>query len=225
MAIHVFDVDYTIIKKPSSWYFLLEALGKKAIGIGNIIRLPFEWLRYKAGLPNQDFIEEAVKRLAGIEKSALEQLAAACFERRVRRNIYREAAELVEKIRNRGEEVFFATSSISIIIEPLEKFFGAGESIASVLEFSEGKTTGRLRGAGCFGGKKKAAVEARLARHSIKPENVYFYSDSCTDLPLLEFCGHPVAVNPDRFLAREAKKHGWEILRFRETLGDAPGTG
>jgi HAD superfamily hydrolase (TIGR01490 family) len=219
MTIHIFDVDYTIIKKPSSWYFLLEALGERVISIGQISQLPFEWLRYKIGLPNQDFIEEAVKHIAGIKKGVLEQLAASCFERRVRRNIYRGAAELIEKIRNRGGKVIFATSSISIMIEPLEKFFGVTDSIASVLEFEEGKTTGRLCGVSFFGRKKKAAVEIRLGRHLIKPENVYFYSDSYTDLPLLEFCGHPVAVNPDRFLAREAEKRGWEILRFRETLG------
>jgi HAD superfamily hydrolase (TIGR01490 family) len=219
MTLHIFDVDYTIIKKPSSLYFLLEALGEKTIRAGQISRLPFEWLRYKIGLPNQDFIEEAVKHLAGIERTVLEQLAAACFERRVRRNIYRGAAELIEKIKARGGKVIFATSSVNIIIEPLEKFFGITESIASVLEFSGGKTTGRVCGAAFFGAKKKAAVEFRLERYSIRPGEVYFYSDSYTDLPLLEFCGHPVAVNPDRFLAREARKRGWEILRFKETLG------
>jgi HAD superfamily hydrolase (TIGR01490 family) len=219
MVLHIFDVDYTIIKRPSSLYFLLEALGEKVISIGQIGRLPFEWFRYKIGLPNQDFIEEAVKHIAGIEKTVLEQLAAACFEHRVRRNIYRGAVELIEKIKNRGGKVIFATSSISIMIEPLEKFFGVTESIASALEFSRGKTTGRLCGNAFFGGKKKTAVEFRLKRYSIRPEEVYFYSDSYTDLPLLEFCGHPAAVNPDRFLAREAKKRGWEILRFKDTLG------
>jgi phosphoserine phosphatase len=54
---------------------------------------------------------------------------------------------------------------------------------------------------------------------------MYFYSDSYTDLPLLEFSGHPVAVNPDRFLRREALKRGWRILRWRETLGTAEGAG
>jgi phosphoserine phosphatase len=34
----------------------------------------------------------------------------------------------------------------------------------------------------------------------------------------MEYSGRAIAVNPDRFLEKEAKKHGWEILRFRETL-------
>jgi phosphoserine phosphatase len=56
----------------------------------------------------------------------------------------------------------------------------------------------------------------------MRPEDISFYSDSYTDLPLLEFSGSPVAVNPDRFLTYEAKKRGWKILRFRETLGNIP---
>jgi hypothetical protein len=67
--------------------------------------------------------------------------------------------------------------------------------------------------------KKKTAVEAWLEKNGFRPNEACFYSDSYTDLSLMEFCGKPVAVNPDRILAREAKKHGWEILRFTKTLG------
>ena len=44
------------------------------------------------------------------------------------------------------------------------------------------------------------------------------YSDSHTDLPFLEAVGNPVAVNPDRELARIADERGWEVLTFSERL-------
>ena len=40
------------------------------------------------------------------------------------------------------------------------------------------------------------------------------YSDSITDLPMLEAVGHPVVVNPDRSLLRVAKSRDWEVRRF-----------
>src|SRR5256884_7965017 len=46
----------------------------------------------------------------------------------------------------------------------------------------------------------------------------YAYSDSITDLPMLELVGHPVAVNPDRDLRREAEKRGWQIRYFRRPV-------
>jgi hypothetical protein len=78
---------------------------------------------------------------------------------------------------------------------------------------------GRRMGSSLFGANKKTAVVRWLEERHIPPENVCFYSDSYTDIPLLEWCGHPSAVNPDRLLAREAKSRGWNILRFRETAG------
>jgi HAD superfamily hydrolase (TIGR01490 family) len=217
--IHLFDIDYTVIRKSTTWYFLCEALGRKAIAFSQISGLPFEWLRYTLGRANQDFIEEAVTHLAGLDQSLLETIAEDCFTRRLKRNIYTGAASLIGELKSRGEQVYFASSSLHTLIKPLERFFGITESIASDLEFAEGKTTGRLTGGGVFGAKKKTAVEAWLAQRAIGPENVRFYSDSYTDLPLLEYCGQPVAVNPDRILAKEAGRRGWEILRFRETLG------
>jgi HAD superfamily hydrolase (TIGR01490 family) len=218
-VIHIFDIDYTLVRKSTSFYFLLEALREKKINFAQVRQLPMEWLRYKMGLPNLDFIDEAVKHLAGIDKTVLEDLAETCFTRRLKPNIFTGAAKLIAEIHNRGEQAFFATSSLHTLIKPLENYFGVSESIASVLEFSDGKTTGRLSGGSLFGKNKKTAVASWLEKRGLSPSNVYFYSDSYTDLPLLEFCGHPAAVNPDRFLGREAKKRGWEVLKFRETLG------
>jgi len=52
------------------------------------------------------------------------------------------------------------------------------------------------------------------ASHHIDLDESSAYSDSATDIPMLEVVGHPVVVNPDRALAKEAKERGWEVLSF-----------
>ena len=52
------------------------------------------------------------------------------------------------------------------------------------------------------------------AARGIDLEHSYAYSDSITDLPMMEAVGHPVVVNPDRELAREAKARDWEVRWF-----------
>ena len=42
----------------------------------------------------------------------------------------------------------------------------------------------------------------------------FAYSDSATDVPMLESVGHPYAVNPDRALRKEATAREWPILVF-----------
>jgi phosphoserine phosphatase len=50
----------------------------------------------------------------------------------------------------------------------------------------------------------------------------YAYSDSFTDVPMLECVGNPVAVNPDRALETVALARGWRIVRFGPTAGVPP---
>ena len=217
--VHIFDVDNTILKNTSAWHFLCEAMSEGIIRFSQVHRLALDWLMYVFGHPNIDFIEDTVKHLEGIEQGVLERAAQACFERRMRPNIYTGAARLIGEALGRRERVVFATASFGTIIQPLEQFLATESSIASDLEFHDGKTTGRIAGSSLFGDKKKAAVQEWLERNKLPPGEACFYSDSYTDIPLLEFCGKPVAVNPDRILAREAKKRGWETLRFTKTLG------
>jgi HAD superfamily hydrolase (TIGR01490 family) len=217
--VHIFDVDYTLLRRSSSYYFLLRAVQEGVLSFRQLKNLPIEWLRYKFGLIHQDFIEQAVRHLSGIDKQTIDSLASDCFEFSIKRNLYTEAADLITEIQNKGEKVLLATSSFQSVIEPIERFLGISESIASILEFADGKTTGRTVGKALFGPEKKRAVTAWLDAHSISPSDLWFYSDSYTDLPLLEIAGHPVAVNPDRFLKKQAIGRGWTIMRFKKTLG------
>ena len=223
--IHIFDVDYTIIRKTSTWHFLCEALGAKdcPISFAHIRRLPIDLIKYKLGFPDIDFIENTIKSIEGVDKVVLERIAQDCFKKRVKSDIYTGVVKLIRDAQINGEKVIFATSSFDVIIRPLEVFFDIEGSLTSRLEFCDGKTTGRVVGYSLFGAKKRTAVEQWMRENNIDPASTSFYSDSYTDIPLLEYCGKPVAVNPDRTLAREAKKRGWEIMRFKEVLGKARG--
>jgi len=45
-------------------------------------------------------------------------------------------------------------------------------------------------------------------------ERSFAYSDSVTDVHMLEVVGHPHAVNPDKELRRIAKEREWPVLVF-----------
>ena len=218
--IHIFDVDDTIMKNTSTWYFLMDAIKEGVIHFPQVSRLPFDWIKYKLGRPDMDFIENTVSRLSGLKKSDLERIAATCFEHRIKPRLYTGAVQLIRELQSKGERVIFATSSIDIVIQPLENFLGIEKSMATELEFQNGISTGRLVGASYFSKKKKTAAQIWLEQNGFNPSDIFFYSDSYVDIPLLEYCGNPVAVNPDRRLKREAKKRGWKIKCFKELLGE-----
>ncbi|MCL2214260.1 MAG: HAD-IB family hydrolase [Treponema sp.] len=218
--VHIFDVDNTVVRKTSAGYFLRMALHDKYIRFSQVSALLVDWANYKFARPDNDFIENIVKNLSGLNKNDIEHVAKECFEKHIKPNIYTGAAKIIKETMEKGERVIFATSSFDFIIRPLEEYFGIEGSLSTRLEYSGGITTGKLAGYSFFGPKKKLAAQEWLDRNNIRSADVHFYSDSYTDIPLLEYCGNPVAVNPDRLLKQKAIKHVWKIMRFKEVLGN-----
>ncbi len=66
----------------------------------------------------------------------------------------------------------------------------------------------------CFGQGKLARAEALAQALGADLSRAIFYSDSITDLPLLERVGEAVAVNPDKKLLREARARGWRVEKW-----------
>ncbi|MEO1336693.1 MAG: haloacid dehalogenase-like hydrolase, partial [Myxococcota bacterium] len=64
----------------------------------------------------------------------------------------------------------------------------------------------------CFGRGKLELGRAYLESHDERLNDATFYTDSMSDLPMMEAVGHPVAVNPDPRLRRTAKDRGWPIV-------------
>ena len=76
-----------------------------------------------------------------------------------------------------------------------------------------------------YGPAKAEAIREMAARESIDLPASFAYSDSVTDLPMLEAVGNPVAVNPDSDLLKIATERDWEIRWFESavTLRDRVG--
>jgi phosphoserine phosphatase len=89
--------------------------------------------------------------------------------------------------------------------------------IATRAKTEDGKYTGELEFY-CYGANKATAIREVAEEQGIDLAASYAYSDSATDLPMLEAVGHPVAVNPDRDLRREAEKRGWQVRYFRRPV-------
>ena len=218
MKVHIFDIDHTLIKGSTAFYFLIEALRKKQLSLKSLLGLPFQWFLYKLAIIDPEFIENQIHFLKGIKEETIRKLNEEAFKLYTKKNIFKEACELIEGLKKKGNRIIFATSSFNVIIDPLMDFFKINEALSSNLEVVDGKCTGKITGEALFANKKLTAVASWLVREGIDFKDVYFYSDSYNDLPTLEAAGNPIAVNPDRRLLKKASKQGWPILKFKETL-------
>jgi len=106
------------------------------------------------------------------------------------------------------------SSSPAEVVEPLAEFMGADRAIATRAAVDgEGNYTGELEFY-AYGDSKAVAIRRLAEQDGIDLDGSYAYSDSVTDLPMLETVGHPVAVNPDKELLRLARAREWDVRVF-----------
>jgi HAD superfamily hydrolase (TIGR01490 family) len=127
--------------------------------------------------------------------------------------IYDEAASLIEEHHAAGRDVVIVSSSGSELVEPIGEMLGADHVIATRMAEADGRYTGEIDFY-AYAANKAVAIRRLAAEEGYDLSRSYAYSDSATDLPLLEAVGHPFAVNPDRALRREAAARDWPVLVF-----------
>jgi HAD superfamily hydrolase (TIGR01490 family) len=125
-----------------------------------------------------------------------------------------EAQALVDRHRHAGRATYIVSASPVELVEPLAKALGMTAGIGTISAISEGVYTGELAGPFCYGPGKVEAITELARWENLDLAQCYAYSDSASDLPMLEAVGHPVAVNPDAKLERIAHHNGWPIVVF-----------
>jgi HAD superfamily hydrolase (TIGR01490 family) len=127
--------------------------------------------------------------------------------------VFAEAADLIAGHKLCGRDVVVVSASGQELVAPIARALGATHAMATRMVVEDGKYTGEIAFY-CYGEGKVQAIRELAAREGYALEHCYAYSDSITDLPMLEAVGHPSVVNPDRALRKEAIARGWAVLTF-----------
>jgi HAD superfamily hydrolase (TIGR01490 family) len=160
------------------------------------------------------FRESALRITAGWDQALISAIVRDTLIEVIEPIVYDEALDLIREHQAAGRRVFIISASPEEIVAPLAQYLGVDEAIASRAELDgDGRYTGNVE-FWSYGPYKADAMREAAERHGIDLDASYAYSDSATDVPMLEAVGHPVAVNPDRELSRVAHQRDWEIRHF-----------
>jgi HAD superfamily hydrolase (TIGR01490 family) len=156
--------------------------------------------------------ESVLKVTKGWDRQEVRTLVAETINEIIEPLIYSEALELIDHHLAQGDEVWLVSMAPSEIVEPFAELLGITGAIASRAKIDEeGKFTGEME---FFAqGENKAVAMRELAQQRCIDLSES-YSDSETDIPMLEAVGHAYAVNPDRTLTKLAHENEWPILGF-----------
>jgi HAD superfamily hydrolase (TIGR01490 family) len=125
-----------------------------------------------------------------------------------------EAKQLLDLHHRAGRQTFIVSAAPQEIVGPFAEALGMTGGIGTVSEVADGVYTGELAGPFCYGPGKVDAIQEMAGWEGFDLGRCYAYSDSASDLPMLEAVGHPVAVNPDKALFEVARDRGWPVVVF-----------
>jgi HAD superfamily hydrolase (TIGR01490 family) len=163
----------------------------------------------------QLFNEVFFREYRGMSRDWLLALSSQLFEQVVRPSLYPGAQELIERDRAEGYRLALITGELDIALGPVLSYFGFDTLISNRLVFENGLATGDVVRP-LIAGEAKANAMVRLSRDlGIPITGCRGYSDSFSDVPMLEAVGEPAAVNPDRRLRKTAAERSWPILNLR----------
>jgi HAD superfamily hydrolase (TIGR01490 family) len=216
-----FDLDRTLIAGSSSFQFGRVAykagmLSRRDIARDAYINLVFR-LRGSTDAGTDAIRKRVSEMLEGAKVRDLQRLSGGVLAGVLPR-IYPRMLELAYEHQDEGRPIFICTAAAQEMAELMAIVLTFDGAVGSVAEVIDGVYTGREGGPFNYREGKAQAIRELAEREGIDLAASYAYSDSESDLPMLRLVGHPVAVNPDKELARVARAEGWEIMRF-ERLG------
>jgi len=214
MRIAFFDLDKTLICRNSATLWIRFELAAGRITMREAFEALAWVLRYSIGATNiVPALRRAVAALTGQREQDMRRRVET-FHQSMVRPLYRPGArEAIERHRDAGDHLVLLTSASNYVSELVCDDLELDGYVCSRFEVdSHGVYTGRPVEPLCFGEGKVELAGRYASTLDLGLESSAFYSDSHSDLPMLEAAGEPMVVNPDPRLRRLARKRGWSIL-------------
>ena len=214
-----FDLDRTLIAGSSAFIMGRTARSSGLVPLRRFLRDAGSALAFKmkgSSDKSTDGVRDRILgAVTGMRQDDLIALNAEVLPKLLSK-IRPEARRLLDQHRHAGRNTYIVSAAPAELVEPLAHSLGMTAGIGTRGQVEDGVYNGRLDGPFCYGPGKVTAMEEIARWEGLDLAQCYAYSDSASDLPMLQAVGHPVAVNPDSTLARHARAYGWPIVHFSE---------
>jgi HAD superfamily hydrolase (TIGR01490 family) len=216
-----FDLDKTVIAKSSALAFGRPFYRDGLITRRDMVKSAYAQLMFRLGGADEQQMARIRDHVADLCKGwrvdQVSQIVNETLHELISPYVYAEAAALIDEHRAEGRDIVVVSTSGEEMVRPIVEQLGVHDVIATRMVVEDGRYTGEV--AYYAAGPTKAEAVRELAKdRDYDLGSSYAYSDSISDVPLLETVGHANVVNPDRSLRRVAAERGWPVLEFRHPV-------
>lgn len=212
-----FDLDKTILATSSALAFARPFYRGGLIGRSDVIRSAYAQFIFLASGADHDQMETMRRYMSdlvtGWDVAKVREIVAETIDVIIDPAVYEEAVALIEQHRAAGRDIVIISSSGTEVVEPIGERLGVDVAIGTQLVVEDGRYTGEILFY-AYGEGKAQAMRDLADERGYDLAASYAYTDSVTDLPMLDIVGHPTAVNPDAELRRIATERDWRVVDF-----------
>jgi len=217
-----FDLDKTIIAKSSVLAFGRPFYQNGLLNRRAVLRSAYAQFVFALAGADEDQIERMRAYLtamcAGWDVSQVRDIVSETLHEIIDPIVYDEAVDLIGMHKAAGRDVVIVSSSGEEVVTPIGAMLGADHVVATrMVVGDDGTYTGEIE-LYAYGPEKATAIKQLAAERGYDLSTSYAYSDSATDVPMLEAVGHPFAVNADRALRKVAAERDWPLLTFSNAV-------
>ena len=217
MTLAIFDLDNTLIGGDSDnlWgQFLCENGLVESDDFA--LRNEQFYRDYQQGNLDVDaYLRFALQPLANQPMETLDSWHRDFMKSKIEPIVLPRAIALIERHRAMDHRLLIVTATNEFITRPIADRLNIEDMLACEAEIVDGQYTGKPIGVPSYHDGKVTRLKSWLAQRGGDMEGAYFYSDSHSDLPLLEIVDNPVAVDPDDKLRDRANEKSWPIISLR----------
>ena len=206
-------MDRTLLRVDSARLYTRYRRDRGEASLLDALRVAFWATQYTLGVIDAPKVaRKALLSFKGREERWLEESCAELFSKYVLPEVQQAGRRAVQAHRDAGDFVAIVTGATRYVAAPVAAELGIDHVICSELEVdAAGCFTGNIIEPLCYGLGKIERTAKIAEREGFVLDEATFYSDSITDLPLLEVVKTPIVINPDRRLRSVAQKRHWSI--------------
>jgi len=207
-----FDMDRTLVRCNSGTLWIQWLRARNEISRYRALRALGWIVQYKLAILDMEaIITRLIAEMKGDDEGEMRRKCLEFTRDNVLGEVAPKALQALERHRREGHMVAILSSSTPYVTEPLAEHLGIEHVICTRLGVDGGKFDGTHIRPACYGPGKVHWAEEFARRQGVDLANSFFYTDSYSDLPMLQRVGVARVINPDTRLKRHAQRVGWPV--------------
>lgn len=211
-----FDLDRTLLDVNSGFLWARHERQSGNISRWQFLRAAFWTILYHFSVIDIDTaLAYAIRHYRGVSRDDIDRRTRAWFFAQVEPRLRAGGAAALQDHRDRGHLTVLLTNSSCFEAAAAAEAWSLDDWLANEFPVdARGVLLGTLTHPLCHGQGKVHYAEQWAQRHDVDLDRSFFYTDSYSDIPMLERVGEPRVVSPDIRLRRAARQQGWPVLAW-----------